>query len=152
MAKNPHIADQLPPKEKTVTEHVADLFDQYLDTTGAILEDYIPDPGMMVELACADKNFKEEIAALGEELESNEPEFKQLLEKLKALGPGEIDVYDLLRLCDTVEAYSHPFETYAAEKGYALIKIETLQQRTKLEAFVTTEIWPNYNEKDNYNI
>ena len=145
MPKNPHIAEQLPPKPKTVFDEVQTLFDAYLDTTSAIIEDYVPDPGMLIELAEADKNFKEEIAALEEEQE--EPEFEKLLLKIKQLDPTDIDTDKLLALCDPGYAMD-----WASQNGYAIIKLTTLQQRTKLEEFVTKELYPDYNERGNYNI
>ena len=145
MPKNPHIAEQLPPKPKTVFDEVQTLFNDYLDTTSAIIEDYVPEPGMLIELAEADKNFKEEIAALEEEQE--EPEFEKLLLKIKQLDPTDIDTDKLLALCDPGYAMD-----WASQNGYAVIAIENLNQRTKLEEFVTKELYPNYNERNNYNI
>ena len=144
MPKNPHIAEQLPPKPKTILEEVRIFFDAYLDTTSAIIEDYVPDPGMLIELAEADKNFKEEIAALEEEQE--EPEFEKLLAKLKELDSDSIDGEELLALCQPEDV-----EDWASANGYAIIKFSTLQQRTKLEEFVAS-LYPAYNERGNYNI
>jgi hypothetical protein len=134
-----------PAKEKTVSEQIIDLFNQYLDTTSAILTDYVADPGMLVELSCADKNFIEEIEALQEEMDSKELTFDDLTKKL-----SEVDDFDnsaILDLCDPELAAD-----WFSNEGYAIVKIQTLDQRTKLEDFVTTEIYPHENDKNNYNI
>jgi hypothetical protein len=132
-------------EEKTVGEQITDIFNQYLDTTSAIIDDYVPDPGMLVELSCADKNFQEEINALQEELETKETNFKYLLKKVK-----DHKDYDDAELWEIIEP------GYAAEwlatKGYSVIKLENMQQQIKLEEFVTTKLYPNYNDRNNYNL
>lgn len=129
------------PKEKTIVDDVLAIFDSYLDTTGAIIADYVPDSGMLLELAEADKQFKEDI----KELDITElMQFDDLFGRLKEIE--EVDSNKLLSLCDKDAVWN-----WAASKGYAIIKIENLQDQTKLEEFVTTELYPNYNDKSNYN-
>lgn len=51
------------------------------------------------------------------------------------------------KLCEDVNELR---ETVGRLEGWAAIKIDSLAQREKLEAFVASEIWPNHNENANY--
>lgn len=57
------------------------------------------------------------------------------------------------RLINELAEVKTEFSEYkGADEGWAKIKIGSVAHRDKLEAFVTSEIWPNYNEQSNYSI
>ena len=63
-------------KPSGLKAEILDLFDDYLDSTGAILDDYLASEDMISELAACDKDFRENI----EDLEAEE-DFTDLLAK-----------------------------------------------------------------------
>lgn len=135
-----------------------EMFQKYLDTTSAIIQDYVPDPGMLDELKWANENLKEEIEALIGEFE--DPTAEWLHDKISRLDSDDIDCDKLMDVVHSTNSYSSDkvmdmlddgdMADHLLSKGYASIKIDNLAQRQKLEAFVKEEIWPNYNDEGNY--
>lgn len=116
-------------------------------TVKAILEDYVASEGEILEV-------EQSINDLAEMVDDCEMDFDYLLDRLKALGkPNEEESRELLKLIDE-EVINERIEEEIENKndGFALVKITNMDQQRKLEEFVSTEIWPHYNEKDNYQI
>ncbi len=141
-------------------EWLREMFQKYIETTSAIILDYVPDPGMLDELKWANENLKDEVDAVIEEFDN--PPAEWLHDKISRLDSDDIDSERLLDVVHSTNAYSSDkvmdllddgdMTDHLLSKGYASIKIDNLAQRQKLEAFVKAEIWPNYNEEVNYDI
>jgi len=123
-------------------EKVLELLDNHIDTTRAILDDYLSgDDGMITELGAANENLRNSIEAL-----EVEDDFKSLLEQIKK--SDDFDCGELLKLiADEDEDF---ILNYSTNKGYALIKLETMEQRSKLEDFIKAEIYPYHNDENKF--
>jgi endonuclease III-like uncharacterized protein len=71
--------------------------------------------------------------------------FKSILKLLKELDSSDIETSDLLDLCDENDLYD-----YVRSKGYAYVKIDNMQQQSDLEEFVSSKIWPYYNDQEKF--
>lgn len=130
-------------KKQTIIEKVNDLVDKYLDTTSAILTDYIADPGMELELGQADVDLQKGIQALEPDPDKA---FDDIIDRLTDMDV-DIDADRLLGVLDDDQV-----RAYLKGKGYAIIKVDNLAQQDKLTEFVEKEIWPNYNDRLNFDI
>ncbi|MFA9212970.1 MAG: hypothetical protein ACEQSR_03885 [Candidatus Methylacidiphilales bacterium] len=145
----------------TPIEEVILLFDNYLDTKKAIIDNYlIGDSGMVLELETADYNFKTELGSI-----QDEETFESILAQLKrvkhlktptALLSRIIEVESITvdTLLEIVAAEDEDaIRKYQSDDGsYAVIKMESLEHRMKLEEFIKKEIYPNYADENKYTI
>ena len=109
------------------TEEILDRFDQFTETTDAIVKDYEVSDGAMVELGIAEKNFINDL--------------KDLLDRLQLTHKNEI-----------AEVKTELEDFKKETEGWAQIKIQTEDQRQKLLDFVQAEIYPFVNDKEHYRI
>lgn len=124
----------MPKKTKTI----ADAFDDYRDVTDAILDDYVADDKMILELGQADKNLEKTVTEL---FDKKEIEGEELLALVKSkLSEGDIDADDLISIIN------------ADKKNVVTINIQTLDQEEKLKHFIETELYPHYNERMEYSL
>lgn len=120
------------PKTLTTNEKLITLFEQYLETVGAILDDYVVgNDGMFTELAEADKSFKGEI----EDFEF-EPSLEKAITVIKD-NADDMDTGDLLDVLDDSIIIDH-----VTSLGYSCIKTENIVDQQKLEDFVQQNIYP----------
>lgn len=106
----------------------------HVSTVDAIVKEYgFLDAGDSLEIETACNKL----------ISAFDKERKELEEIITGLS-GECD--DLQYRKDELQ------ETLNGYEGWAKIKINSHDQREKLEAFVTSEIWPHYNEQNNYEI
>lgn len=132
-------------QKKSAIDKILELLDKYVDTTGAILDDYVADDGMVTELGAADQNLREAIEEF--QHESEEDELKSIVARLKELEPDQEQSLELLEVLDEDAIWD-----WSKSEGYAYVKCQTMEQHNKLEEFVTTEMYPHYNERENYEI
>jgi len=69
-------------------------------------------------------------------------EFEKIYKQLQELTSYNIDGDKLLELC-----YEDDVKYYLCSKGYAVIKLNTMEQQRKLENFLTNELYPHYNDQ-----
>lgn len=131
--------------KQTQIDKVLDLISKYLDTTGAILDDYLADDGMVTELAAADENLREAVEDLRPE--DVEEEIKQIIARLKELELDQEQSEEIIEFLDKDALWD-----WSKNLGYAYVKIDSIEKADKLEEFIKAEIWPHYNERDNYSI
>jgi len=131
---------------------VVGLFQQHIDTTGAILEDYVVgNDGMFIELGEAHKSFLEAVKEI--EIEDNA---EKLIEKLGDQNLNESEYDSLLKvlvgqyentddkLLGTMDA--DDIAAHLSGKGYSIIKVDSAK-REKLKDFIESEIYPYYNDQ-----
>lgn len=129
----------------SIIDYVLELLDKHIDTKSAIMDNYLSgDDGMLLELGEADSNLRQEIADI--EVDDS---YQKLLSKIEDHDDYNSD--DLLKLVDDKEGESALHE-YLQTKGYAIIKIDNIQDQSKLQTFVETELYPLYNDRNKYSI
>lgn len=129
---------------ETLYEKALDKFNDYTNVTGAILEDYMcGDNGMFIELSAADKNFCDALEEVLVEEVLNE---KKVIAYLKE-NVDDVDHEDIINVLNEEQVLD-----WAVSKGYATIRVENLADKAKLEEFVTTQLYPNMNDADKYNL
>lgn len=78
-----------------------------------------------------------------DEFKDKEPDpltYAQLIEQLKEKDGDELDNADLLHIVG-----EEGVKEWADDHNYICVKVENLVQREKVETFLTTEIWPEFN-------
>lgn len=126
------------PTPKTLHEQVQDLLEKHIDTTGAILDDYVADKGMITELAECDKNLRSDIDDLFDE----EQDFDSLLKRLQEMDLDTDQTEKLMDLFDTGDLSDR-----LTRGGYVYVKVDNLADQMKLETWLKTRLYPNYNEQ-----
>lgn len=124
------------------------LVEKHNETVAAVLNDYLVTDGAELEIGAAGNNLWNDIENL---VFTDEPEedFEVLYKKLDDLDTSDWDSRQLEKLAtlfndaDKIEF----LEGLAVDKGYALIKVDTMDQKNKLQQFAETEIWPDYNQQ-----
>ena len=141
-------------KQKANLQSIIDIFNKYLDTTSAILEDNTFTEGARDELSTADRNLLNEL----NKYEVTITNFNDLVTALGEVDPDDFDMKAVLDACEVAncanpqeENFEEWLNNYADNKGYAIIKLNTLEQRQKVEAFCE-QLYPLMNEKENYNL
>lgn len=124
------------------------LVEKHNETVAAILNDYLVTDGAELEIGAAGNNLWNDIEVLVFEDEPEE-DFDALYKKLQNFAGDELNCEDLEKLSSL---FSHGdkiefLEGLALDKGYALIKVDTMLQQNKLREFVEAEIWPDYNQQ-----
>lgn len=115
-------------------EKVEDAFAEYQDKVEAILKDYLcDDPGMFTELAAADEGFLTDVADLDEGDTA-----KDRLESLRD-EMTDVEIMD--------ELDEDKIREWEDDNGYIALKVESLDDRDKLEDFIKKNIYP-YNIND----
>jgi hypothetical protein len=129
-------------------QEILKIVESHNSVVKAVLNDYLVTDGAELEIDAAGSNLWNEI----EQLQfSDEPEedFDTLYKKMDDLDTRDWDSRQLEKIsslfsdADQIEF----MEGLAIDKGYALIKVDTLDQKNKLQQFAETEIWPNYNQQ-----
>lgn len=122
-----------------VVVRIGELLDSHIKTVNAIVEDYVGGPGMETEIEAAHENLRIEITEILED--KQEESFDDLLEKV-------FDHDDFWEKKFFEKLDSDSMAKYVSEnKGYSLIRVDSLSDKMKLEEFVKTEIYPDYNEQ-----
>lgn len=128
-----------------VIDNILELLDKHASTTKAILDDYmLGDEDCRMELSVADTNLREEIADI--EVEDT---YVRLLEKVKDHEDFSSD--DILELIVKEEGEISIHE-YLQTRGYAIIKVDNMQDQEKLRDFVEKDLYPMYSDRDKYSI
>lgn len=126
-------------KPKTISEQIEALFEKYIDTTGAIMDDYVADHAMIHEVSIADQNLKEKILNLVDndetDIEDGEADFDSLLEKIKE--HDDFDADKILELVDIDDVLS-----FVSGTDYISVQVTNIKDRDKIEEFLKTEIYP----------
>lgn len=118
-------------------EKVKALFEKYLDTTGAIIdEDVIIEDGTRTELKAADENF---LGNLEELIDDNEEttvdEVVYFLDNNNDLESDDIEkILTALPMEEIVD--------FTETNGYVAIKVDGMTDRDKLNEFVRNNIYP----------
>lgn len=85
------------------------------------------------------------------ETSENEPEFDDIVKQLKDMPGSDIVTAEILDVLDEDEVVG-----WASDKrpNHIVIKLESIELRSKLEEFLKTEIFPFYNDQvsDNQNL
>ncbi len=132
-------------KSDNVIDAVLDLLKKHTETTKAILDDYaLGDEDCRMDLAVADENLRDEI----EEMEI-EDSYSQLLQKVK--DHDDFSSEDLLEMLIKEEGEICLHEALQA-RNYAIIKIDNINDQSKLLDFVEKEIYPSYSDRCKYSI
>lgn len=144
----------LPKKPVTVVGQIGELVDKHIDTVEAIIQEYswLSDVGMDTELRAANEKLKEFSAGLEEPDSGQSFSFSELLDMVEAhkdfdaddvLNIVSLSNTDLLESMDTDE-----IKDYLKDRGYCFIDLQGNQDNSdKLEKFITTEIYPHYNDQ-----
>lgn len=123
-------------------EEVIKLFNSHIDTTGAILEDYVADRGMIDELGIADRNFLDVL----ENMKEDEPEIDaaKLIQQLKDLvDTNAIDQEEVLKVLYLDEVHS-----FVRGDFDICVKVNNANDRAAIEDFLTTKIYPYYRDQE----
>lgn len=132
-----------PEKKLTPLEILIEAFEKHRQTTQTILKDYIADGGLMMEIDTAEASFRDIL----EDWEAEE-DFDELLDKLKELSGSEIRTKDLLEICDEDEVEEWVKENYDSDR--ITIELSNMNDRMKLENFLKTVIYPNFNDQQSF--
>ncbi|GAB1462193.1 hypothetical protein [Pedobacter sp.] len=122
------------------------IFDDYLEGDSKMLD------AIMVE----DKAFTAKIEALREDVSDNEESFEInvgvdiITEHLKELLMDDDQLSELFKII--LNQGEEIVFNYLSDKGYAFVKLNSLADKMKLEDFITTEIYPHYNDRNNFSI
>lgn len=124
---------------------VLDHLENYLSASNAIMQDYVADPGMCMELAEAEDKFRRSI----EDIDPEEESFNYLVDKLKDLPEKEVDLVELLDVVDNINSDAIRDYLDDRHKGAVVIRVpvQTMEQQKKLEAFIKEHIYPHYNDQ-----
>jgi hypothetical protein len=131
-----------------VVQEILKLVETHNGLVNAILNDYLVTDGAELEIGAAGNNLWNNIENL-QFSDDPEEDFDILFKKMDALDPDSWDSRQLEKLStlfsdkDKIEF----LEGLALEKGYALIKVDTIDQQDKLRQFAETELWPAYNQQ-----
>lgn len=145
MGKKKHTSKLLKTASDVVIDNILELLKKHTETRKAILADYaLGDEDCRMELAVADDNLREEIAEI--EVEDT---YLKLLEKVK--DHEDFSSGDILELLVKEEGEIALHE-YLQTRGYAIIKVDNLQDQEKLRDFVEKDLYPMYSDRDKYSI
>lgn len=141
--KNTPVTSSLSPEQPAI-KFIKKLFNDYLDTTSAILQSHAFTEDAELELKEADKNLLEEI----ENLEIITNDFDSLIEQLDKLKANHDDSFDEDEVLKLVSE-----ETIIAEAGKSaglvIVKLQSIADTDKLIEFVNREIYPyNINNRE----
>lgn len=131
-----------------VIQEILKLVENHNGVVSAILNDYLVTDGAELEIGAAGNNLWKDIEQLLF-TDSPEEDFDDLFKKLKniesdAFGWSELDKLSTLFTDSEIIEF---MEGQAGSKGYALIKVETMDQQEKLREFAETKLWPHYNQQ-----
>jgi hypothetical protein len=145
-----------PQKPKTVAEQIAELVNNHIAVTDAILQtySYATEADMETEIKTANENLRFALAELSED----EISFYDLLQKLKDhAGFDSQDVFDLVDLDDVhtedrLKGLDYDDAvSWAVEKGFTGVDLQgSMVLRDKLETFLKTEIYPHYSDQERF--
>jgi len=125
--------------EQTIIEKVNGLLDNYFDTTEAIIiENFADGSSFIAEMKAANDHLILQVDKL-----EDDKDFDTLLTELE-----EHDDWDTGKILEGIG--EDEVRSWFVEKGYALIQCDSMEQRSKLEDFVTTEMYPHNNDRDNF--
>ncbi len=127
-------------KRSEAIEEILKMLEEYIDTTGAILDDYLADDGLITELGEADKNLREKIESM--QIENDFDSIVTQLEKIQKKSPDDIEGEKLIPFCSKGD-----LENWALDEDYCLVRVADINKRSLLEEFVTTHIHPFYNDQ-----
>jgi hypothetical protein len=141
------------PSIPSAADQVKKEFENYRSTVKAILDDYLVPNDCFFEIETAAGNLHTEMDYIVEDLQQEaEPDLEKTMKDIKYFT-DEVTSDQASELLDIVETADESLiYDYTTEKGYGLVKIENNAQRDKLEEFITAEIWPDYNDHDNYHL
>lgn len=131
--------------DNTVIDKVLKLFQTHLDTTGAILDDYVVgNDGMFTELTAADGNFISSVRELiDEDAEFDKTRFLADLEN--EVGGDHLDSDEVMEHVDEEDVCD-----FLAAKGYVIVKIENMNHQMMLEDFIKAHIYPHHSDQETY--
>jgi hypothetical protein len=126
-------------------DEVLDMLDKHQTDITAILDDYVVgDEDARSVLAQAAENLRDEIAGI----EVN-ADFDKLVGAV--VEHDDFDAEELLKAVDE-EHGVYDIHAYVSGQGYGLIKVENIDQQSKLREFVESQIWPLHADRDNFSI
>lgn len=123
------------------------LIDKHNETVVAVLNDYLVTDGAELEIGAAGSNLWNGVERL-QFADDPEEDFDTLFKKLKNIE-DDLSLSHLKKLSTlfTNSEEREFMEELASENSYALIKVDTLDQKEKIRHFAETEIWPDYNQQ-----
>lgn len=129
-----------PPDTAISLKAVQEILIIHLDRVRAIVQDndITGDPGFMAEIKAAAENAQEALSDV------NPASFATLLNGLKDLSSEEVDGDALLKLVGDIDESAIDDLVEERNSGAMVIDVPDLARRMKLEAFLTTEIYPLY--------
>ena len=128
-----------------VVDEVLDMLDKHQTDITAILDDYVVgDEEARSALASAAEYLRENVA----DIEVN-ADFDKLVEAV--VEHDDFDAEELLKAVDK-EHGAYNLHEYVSGQGYGLIKVENIDQQSKLREFVESQIWPLHADRDNFSI
>lgn len=130
-----------------VIQEILKLVEAHNGVVNAILNDYLVTDGAELEIGAAGNNLWKDVEQLVF-TDNPEEDFEALFNKLKNIENdlGTVQLEELSTLFTDSEVIEF-VEGQAGSKGYALIKVETMDQQEKLRQFAETELWPAYNQQ-----
>lgn len=124
---------------------VLELLEKYVDTTGSILDSYENvREDMIGELSIADKNLEDSIKNI--ETDSTAEALTTSI-----LKHEDFDAEDFFKAF-VEEHGSIDIHNFFVSQGYAVIKIDSIDQQAKLQQFVESEIWPLFSDRCKWEI
>ena len=147
MTKKTKVIPKVEIEEKRIdSSEVIDLIKESKQTIEAILIDYDAGPFCELEVNTAIDNLIQSVQDI--ETFEDEPEFDEVVKQLKEMPGSDIVTAEILDVLDEDEVVE-----WAADKrsNHIVIKLESIELRSKLEEFLKTEIFPYYNEQTSEN-
>jgi predicted component of type VI protein secretion system len=130
-------------KEKviSVADKIIKQFKEHQEIVDAILKSETFTEDAEVEIQAAVDALQEDIIHF-----DDNKDFENIYKKLKDLSDkSELTDEDNVQLLNLIEEYD--ITNYLESKGYSFIKIASADHQAKLTEFLTTEIFPFYNEQ-----
>ena len=140
--------------KNTPFEEVLMLFKSHIETSKAIMVDYIADPAMIDEVSWSFNTLTEAIEAIS--AEQTEPDFDKIVGYLENIDTHSIDSEKLFKFisledvdCEkvAVELNSDILDSYAQTYNCCMVVVKNINDREKLREFLCTEIYPAYNDQ-----
>ena len=154
MRKVKSVAQPAKAIKNTPFEEVLMLLKSHIETSKAIMLDYIADTAMADEVSWSLNTLVEAVEAIS--AEQKEPDFDKVLEYLTNIDPYNINsekVFELISL-DEIDSEivaknlnGEILETYAQLNNCCMVVVKNINDREKLREFLHTEIYPAYNDQ-----
>lgn len=154
MRKTKSVAQPAKAIKNTPFEEVLMLLKSHIETSKAIMLDYIADTSMVDEVSWSLNTLVEAVEAISSE--QKEPDFDKVLEYLTNIDPRNIDsekLFEFISLneidCEKValELTSDILDNYAQTCDCCMVVIKNMNDREKLREFLHTEIYTAYNDQ-----